>query len=318
MYAPAAATLTHDAKAGTVVYLVSVGGTYFLVTDLSKHLTITKAQNALSTDGALRLTGAVFGLYRAFDVDLNTDISAATALVSGIGGSLLGYRLGRGLTDAESKAMTSGSTFGGATAIGVAGTLGLFETDNTERWLAATAVAGGVIGYFTGPTYPRSVRYNVTKGDIQLIDLAALLGVMSAAIPIADNNDVDSRLASGLLTAGGLVGLWAGDRIFAQRYDHTESESRLVALGALAGGLIGAAIPVLAESESGPFILGSVTLGAIVGTMGAERLVVPRAARPDTRRSGASNAPGLQLNLGAAAMAALRRPGVYQIGRITF
>jgi hypothetical protein len=318
MYAPAAAALTHDAKAGTVVYLVSVGGTYFLVTDWSKHLTITKAQNALSTDGALRLTGAVFGVYRAFDVDLNTDISAATVLAGGIGGSLLGYRLGRGLTDAEAKAMTSGSTFGGLTAIGLAGTLGLFERDTAERWVAATAVAGGVVGYFAGPSYPRSVRYNVTKGDIQLIDLASLLGVMSAAIPIADNEDVDSRLASGLLTAGGLIGLWTGDRIFARRYDHTENDSRLVALGAIAGGLIGAAIPVLAESESASFILGSVTLGAMVGTMGAEKLVLPRRARPDASRSGAGRESGLRLNLAAAAMAALRRPGVYGIGRIRF
>jgi hypothetical protein len=318
MYAPAAAALTHDAKAGTVLYLVSVGGAYFLVTDLSKHITITKARNALATDGALRLAGALFGLFRALDVDLNTDISASTVLVGGIGGSALGFRLGRGLTDAEAKAMTSGSTLAGLAAVGVAGTLGVVEAKNSERLVAATAVAGGVVGYFLGPAYPRSVRYTVTKGDIRLLDLAALLGAMTAVIPIASNEDADSRLASALLTAGGLVGLWAGDRLFVRRYDHTESESRLVALGALAGGLIGAAVPVLAESENGTFILGSVTLGAIVGTIGAESLVNPRVARPDVRRTGSRDGRGLRLDLCGAALAALGRPGVYPIARLTF
>ena len=162
--APAAAALTHDAKAGTVLYLVSVGGAYFLVTDLSKHITVTKAQNALATDGALRLTGALFGLY-GISLSADTDISASTVLIGGIGGSALGFRLGRGLTDAEA-AMTSGSTLGGLTALGIAGTLGIAELENPERWVAASTLAGGVLGYFVGPVYPRSVRYTVTKSDI--------------------------------------------------------------------------------------------------------------------------------------------------------
>jgi hypothetical protein len=222
------------------------------------------------------------------------------------------------LTDAEAKAMTSGSTFGALTALGVAGTLGIAEKENPERLVAASLLTGGVLGYFIGPAYPRSVRYTVTKGDIQLMDLAALLGAAAAVIPIASNDEADSRLASGLLTGGGLAGLWLGDRLFVRRYDHTESDARLVALGAIAGGLIGAAAPVLAESENGTFILGSVTLGAVVGTIGAEKLVNPRVARPDPRRTSSRDGRGLRLDLGSAALAALGRPGVYPIARLTF
>jgi hypothetical protein len=317
MYGPSAAALTHDAKAGTVVYLVSVGGTYFLITDMSKHITVTRAQNALTTDGALRTTALLFGSYLAFGTEVNSDIAAATALAGGIGGSVIGYRLGRGVTDAESKAMTSGSTIGALGAVGIAGTFGLGELENRERWIATAAVVGGLLGYGIGPVYPRNTRYTVTKGDIQLIDLAALLGGMVGAIPIAGDDHPDTRLASGLITAGGLVGLWAGDRGFARPFDHTESDSRLVGLGALAGGLLGAAVPVLTESDNGSFILGSVTLGAVLGTIGAESLVGPRTVRDQTR-TGSNNGREFRLNLGGAAMAALGRPGIFPIGRITF
>ena len=317
MYGPSAAALTHDAKAGTVVYLVSVGGTYFLVTDLSKHLSVTRAQNALASDGALRTTGLLFGTYLAFGVDVNSDIGAATVLAGGIGGSVIGYRLGRGLTDVESKAMTSGSTIGALGAAGLAGTFGVGEIENPERWIATAAVVGGLLGYGIGPVYPRQTTYRVTKGDIQLVDLAGLLGGMAGAIAIAGDDDPDTRLASGLITAGGALGLWIGDRAFARPYNHTESDSRLVGLGALAGGLIGAAVPVLTESDNGSFILGSVTLGAVLGTVGAESLVGPRTVRGQTR-TGSNNGREFRLNLGGAAMAAVGRAGIYPIGRITF
>jgi hypothetical protein len=318
MYAPAAAALTHDAKAGTVLYLVSVGGAYFVVTDLSKHIGVTNAQNALATDGALRTTAMLFGVLRAFDVEITTNLGAATTLVGGIGGSVLGFRLGRGLTDAEAKSMTTGSTVAALTALGIAGVAGLGELEENEiqRWAPAVAVAGGLVGYFAGPAYPRGVPYTVTKGDIQLIDLAGLLGVMTAGVAIAGQESPDTRLVSGLLLGGGLVGLWAGDRIFARNYDHSESDARLVALGALAGGLIGAAVPVLTESDNGSVILGSVTAGALLGTMAAESLVLPKVARPESR--GANAGGGLRLNLGGLAMAALRRPGLYPVGHVTF
>jgi len=318
MYAPAAAALTHDGKAGTVVYLVSVGGAYFLVTDFSKHISVTRAQNALASDGALRTTGLLFGTYAAFGADVNSDIAAATALAGGIGGSVIGYRLGRGMTDAESKAMTSGSTIGALGAAGLAGAFGVGEVEKPERWFATAAVVGGILGYGVGPLYPRHTSYSVTKGDIQLVDLAGLLGGMAGGIAVAGSNDPDSRLASGLVTAGGAVGLLVGDRAFARRYNHTESDARLVGLGALAGGLIGAAVPVLTESDNGSFILGSVTLGAVLGTIGAESLVGPRTVRGPTSRVGSDDGRGLKLNLGGAAMAALGRPGFYPIARLTF
>jgi len=175
---------------------------------------------------------------------------------------------------------------------------------------------GGILGYGVGPLYPRHTSYSVTKGDIQLVDLAGLLGGMAGGIAVAGSDDPDSRLASGLVTAGGAIGLLIGDRAFARRYNHTESDARLVGLGALAGGLIGAAVPVLTESDNGSFILGSVTLGAVLGTIGAESLIGPRTVRE--RRTGSSDGREFRLNLSGAAMAAFGRPGIYPIGRITF
>ena len=312
LYGPALSALTHDAQVGTAVYLIAVGSTFFLVTNLAKHTRITKAQNVLGTDGALRGTGLMLGALHVLGAEIDQDAGSIAVLVGGIGGSFIGYGLGRGLTPSEAEAMTLGSDLGALTAIGIGG---LFHLDSDGRALTAMALTGGVAGYAAGLRYPRRAHYTVTRGDAQLLRLTGLLGVMTAAIPIASSaDDVNPHLASALLTGGLIAGVVLGDRLLVRPVDHTESEALLVAVGAVAGGLMGAAIPVLSRSDDASHILSTVTLGAVVGAVAAERLVAPRTAIP---RAGSSTGR-LQLDLGALAMAGLRRPGVYPVFRLSF
>jgi len=314
MYSPAVAALTHDATAGATLYLLGIGGSFFALTDLSRRTTITKAQNTLATDGALRATGLLFATYHAFGTRPSSDLGAATVLIGGIGGSIVGYQLGRGLTPGEAKAMSFGSTLAGLTALGVGGAVGLLADDG--RGATALSVVGGISGYALGRSYPRRAAYSVTSGDIQMLGVSGLLGIMTAGLPMIHRDTPDLPATSALLTAGMLAGVWVGDRVFVRPFDHTDADANLVALGTVAGGLIGAAPPTLAQSENRTAYLLSITAGAALGTWGAEMLVSPRRAGANTRRVGSANR--VQFDPAALALTALRRPGAYSVLRLSF
>jgi hypothetical protein len=285
LYGPAAATLTHNGSTGAGVYLITTGASFFYLADLAKHVTVTRAQNHLATDGAIRGSLMVGGALNALGIDPNQDWGAASTLIGGIGGSVVGYYWGKRLTDSEAHSATVGSTLLAATAAGIAGSLGAFDSDNNDRAVSATLVSAAAVGYPIGLRYPRHASYTVTAGDVRLVPLASVLALGVVGTPIIDSH-MDSHAIGGILTAGFIAGTLIGDRAFVRPVDHTESDATLVWLGALAGGLIGAAPPVIAQSEDAHFALGSVTLGAILGTIAAEHLVEPRRAGALSTRVG--------------------------------
>jgi hypothetical protein len=177
-------------------------------------------------------------------------------------------------------------------------------------------VTAGVIGYPLGLRYPRRAPYTVTAGDVRLLPLAGLLALGVVGAPIVDTN-IDEHLAGGLLTAGFVVGTFLGDRALVRPVDHTESDASLVWLGALAGGLIGAAPPVIAESDDAHFALASVTLGAILGTVAAEHLVEPRRAGTVSSRVGRGG-PSLELQPFGLVGAVSRQPGIHPLLTLRF
>ena len=169
MYGPALASLTNDGSTGTGAYLLSVGGTFFVLTDMAKHRSITKAQNSLATDGAIRGWAATALAADALNIDLSNHGAAMTALIGGIGGSIVGYQRGEHLTNSEAQAAMTGSTLAAGTLLGLSGTFGLANEYN--HFASAALVAGGVAGYVLGPRYPRQAGYTVTAGDISLVRL---------------------------------------------------------------------------------------------------------------------------------------------------
>ena len=145
LYGPLIASLSDDGQAATAMYLIAVGGSYFALSNISKTTAVTRAQNDLATDGAVRGAATAVGLMATFGGDdIDDEVYSAAALTGAVAGSALGYIRGRGLTDSEAHGAMKFSTFAGATAFGIAGTAGLFDDagDGAER-LVAGAVVGG-------------------------------------------------------------------------------------------------------------------------------------------------------------------------------
>lgn len=292
LYGPLLAALANDAKTGTVLYLLGAGGSYFAVTGLSRNIRVTRAQNHLATDGALRGFAAANGLLTAFAGDVpDGKTVAGVGLAGALAGSIGGFQYGRRLTDAEAHATTSASSFAALTALGLLGATGAFESTVSERDVAASMVATGAVGYLAGRSYPRRARYTVTAGDVDILWVGAALGAAAAVTPFV-GSDANEQAAFGAATAGMLGGMVLAERGWSRPYDHTTSDVGQIWLGTIAGGLVGAALVVLTEPGE-KMATGMVTVGAAAGALAAHSLVGPapagaRRARRET--SGASRA----------------------------
>jgi hypothetical protein len=191
VYGPALAALTGDPAVGSALYLVATGATFFTLSAMSRRVPVSRAQNHLSTDGALRGALMANGLvYVVSEDNASTEAVALATLAGGIGGAVAGFRIGRGLTDSEAKASTAGSTFLAATTLGALGATGLLEDRGSARLAVGTTIAAGLVGYPVGLLYPRRARYTVTAGDVDMLGTAAALGVLAALTPVVD---VDAR-----------------------------------------------------------------------------------------------------------------------------
>ena len=111
-----------------------------------------------------------------------------------------------------------------------------------------------------------------------------------------------------------------GNYAIARREDLSTSEANIATVGAIAGGLIGLAVPVLTQSNDNSLIFGSAGFGATLGmaiTLGiTKQNRAGGAARVGSlRRSGWSvTAPSASALAGLAA----RAPGRYPLLRVTF
>ena len=316
VYGPSLAALSNDAKAGTALYLLATGASYFITTSITRRSTVTAAQNHLATDGALRGWGLGAGIVYSFtgdDVDGQT--VAGAGLAGALGGAVLGFNRAKRFTDAEAQATTSVSNLFAATAFGVSGASGLIDDTNDGRVAVAATVAAGLVGYALGPTYPRRAKYAVTSGDIQVTQLGALLGGAIALTPfIRDDTDVEPEPIFAAGTAGLLLGTYLTERQWARRYDHGSWDAGQTMLGTAAGGLMGAAAAVFTEPNAQTtyaLVVGGSVLGALIGHNLAGP---PRAA--STRTSGI----GTRFNFDPSALglAAAGVPGRHALISLSF
>jgi hypothetical protein len=169
----------------------------------------------------------------------------------------------------------------------VIGTAGGFRGDDA-RWETAGLVGAALAGYPGGLRYVRRASYNVTPGDLGVLSTTGVLGLMGAGTIVADAN---AQVVTGLLTAGFLGGLAAGDRLFVRPFDFTDGEGWLVRLGALAGGAVAVAIPLAAEVENGRVYLGLATLGAAIGMGITTKMLAPLRSQ-QSRAAGTGNGRG--------------------------
>ncbi len=278
LYAPLAATLSGDGKAGAVIWTLGTGASYFVLSGITRNQTITRAQNHLATDGALRGALMANGVLRLAQTDPGSDAYVGTALAGALGGAVLGASLGRRWTDGEAHAATLGSTLAASTALGTLGVVGVLDanSDDDERLIAGSMVAGGIAGYALGVRYPRIAPYRVTSGDVDALGITAAIGTLAGVIPHL-GNDPSERAIAATMTIGGLAGVVIGERLLAKRFDHSEADTWRLWLGTIAGGLVGAGVGILAESNATVGV-SLTTVGASTGLWLAHRLISPERA----------------------------------------
>ncbi|HET9426630.1 MAG TPA: hypothetical protein VFO55_14805 [Gemmatimonadaceae bacterium] len=319
IYGPSLSTLTGDASAGAGVYLLTVGGTFFALNNFARQRIITKAQNALTTDGAFRGWSASALTIGALGADsLSEDAVAITALIGGIGGSILGYQRGKRLTHGEAQAAMTGSTLLAAGTLGL-GFMGGLVKEGDGQAASAAVLAGGIAGYVLGPKYPRNAPYTVTAGDVGVVRLGAFLGSLAAITPFVDS-DIDGKAAAGILTAGLAGGAIVADRIGAKPFNHSISDSRMIYLGALGGALMGVALPVMTQSDNATFVMTMVTGGAIAGSFVTQNIMKPSregsAAFTPSGNSSNRASSRIEFSPEGLALAAAKQRGMHSVLRV--
>jgi hypothetical protein len=290
VFGPAAAALTDDPAAGTAAYLIVTGGTFFMAAQRSKHGSVSRAQNHLAWHGARQGAGAAYlATYAIAGDDIDEKAFAAATLVGGVLGDIIGDRLGRPMTDAEAHGVSHGGVVLPVLVSGALGTVGLSRDEGPRRGLAAVALGAQALGYPLGMRYVRGPRYRVTAGDVGSLVVGEAIGVAAAVSIIGDNDGVSDEIAAGAITAGFALGAIVADRAFVNPFDYTDSESRLLQLGTLAGGVVALAVPVAAQANDARPYFAAATVGGLLGAVLTHRLLEPARASANgslTRRTG--------------------------------
>lgn len=320
LYGPLAASLVDDGTSASAAYLLVAGGSFFASYAAAQSQPFTRAQNDLAAH--LAVDGAAMAGLISYAADNNYDKpERGLTLAAAVTGTIVGASLGRSLTDAESHAASAGVMMTGLTGWGISAALGA-----EGRAQAAVAAGSGIIGYGIGLAYPRNASYTVTAGDVNAVYTTALLGAGVGGTLIGDANPSDQMVAA-VATPAYLIGAWAGDRLIAKRFDLTMAQGRILQVGAVAGSLMGLALPVLSQSGDVALNLGFATAGGIIGTAVTLQTMAPRraglsgsetgASRLDRGRVGARD--GLRIDIAPALVGALSgAPGKYSIVHWTF
>jgi hypothetical protein len=318
-YGPTFATLVgDDALSFTAGYLLMAGGSFFVATELTRQLEITRARQILSSRMAWR--GTMNGIFIGAATDMGYRRSLGMGWLLGTGGTALGLYAGRNLTEGEAVAMVVGHDIAHLSAYAVFLMVDpnsdLGTTDGlSPQYRTLGATVAGWAGYRLGLGYARSASYEVTAGDALLLWSGAAIGATAFGALIADGNP-EPQTVAGTVLAGGLAGIWGADRWLVRRFDHTTSEGSLVALGGIAGALIGIGTGVLivGEAERGASV--TMAFGA-AGAAGGIWLT-ERYAQPAMDGGGAREVGRVHFNpMGAMALAS-RAEGLHPLLRITF
>ena len=317
VYAPAFAAMAgRDGLTGTAAYLVMGGATFFGAAELTRHVRMTEARVLMSSAMGLRTAGEA--LLIAGQSDLDARQGAALVLLGGLAGTGSGLYFGGGLTGGEAAATVMGHdlALGTAVALTFAGDTDPFDTTGVDRTSSAVAwTASGLGGYFLGRWYAGIAPHNITVGDLQTLWTGATVGVLGAGTAIASSSPNPEVTATTLL-GGAWLGILLTERTLVRKFDHTRGEANLVALGGVAGGLMGVGVGLLVAGEADrgeSLTLGFATAGAVAGVAMTERYV-----QPDRDRGRLAWLERVQVTPGALAAVAAGTPGRHTLVRLTF
>jgi hypothetical protein len=292
IWGPALGVITEDGRAAAALELLTIGATFFVTASLAKSRSITSAQSSLAWDGALK--GGLIGLgltYAALgEENLSERGAAAGALAGSLVGTGWGFNAGISRTDGEAAAASYFSLYLPALGAGLLRMSGGFQGDEA-RGEVLGLVGASLLGYPLGFRYARRVPYAVTAGDMGALTTASLLGILSSSVLIAEGSHSDANVAA-VLTSGLVAGSILGDRVLVRRFDHTDNEGWLTGVGALAGGLMGLAIPIGTGVEDDRAVTAYAAAGALIGLAMTEAITQPREG---SRRSASRGRSGTNL-----------------------
>jgi hypothetical protein len=324
-YGPTFAGAISDNSTGiTAGYLVVAGGTFFAASEIARRTSISRAQSDLAFN--MGHNGALAGWATMYVLGASNRAQSGGAFVGGLAGAGLGVGIGRSMTEADAVGAAFGSDMGAIIGWGameaIRGDQTCTQPDptlppNCSRHLGVRTevtmiLASGIIGYPMGVLYPRNARYSVTPGDIETLWATTLVGMAtSGALFIGENRS--RRAVATSLTAGGVLGIIAGDRLLVQRYDHSRTDGGRVKLGAFAGGLMGAGIATLPNTNNpNPhLVLGLTAAGSLAGIIITERYLNPPSDAGRPRIS-------VTFNPASVALLAARTPGNHSLINVRF
>jgi hypothetical protein len=323
VYGPTFAGAIADNGAGaTAGYLVVAGGTFFAASEISRRMFISRAQSDLAFN--MGHNGALAGWATMYLIRATDRAQSAGAFVGGLAGATLGLGWAGSMTESDADGAAFGSDFGALVAWGTVEAIRGQETctfDATvgtrcrrsfsNRAEVMTILASGIVGYPLGLLYPRNARYNVTPGDIQTLWATTVIGMSAAGTFIGDKTT--GRAVATALTAGGVLGVIAGDRFVVQRFDHGRTEGGRVVLGTVAGGLMGAGVATLFDTDhpNTHLVLGLASVGALGGLIATESYLDPAADAGPRRFS-------VTFNPASLALLATRTPGNHALLNVRF
>jgi hypothetical protein len=322
VYGPTFAGAVGDNGAGyTAAYLVVAGGSFFAASEISRRVSISRAQNDLSFNTGRN--GALAGWATTYLMGMTGRAQSAGAFIGGITGTALGLRLARNMSEADAVGAGFGADISALIAWGATEALtgeprctqanGFFECSDriSDKAQVAVILGSGLLGYPLGVLYPRNARYNVTPGDIQTLYATTALGILAGVTFLPESPKTSTAYAAA--TTGGVIGLIAGDRFLVRRFDHGRGEASRATLGTAAGALMGAGVAALIDTdlESPQLVFGSATLGGLLGLIVAEKYVD---AAPDAGRRGAR----ISFNPASILSIATRTPGNHSLINVRF
>ena len=222
-----------------------------------------------------------------------------TAGLAALGGALEGaisYRIARrnNWSAGHAEMVTATGIGGNLVGVGIGGAIVGEEPDidGSSRVIAGASLLGSIGGAYLGHRMGRTNRY--TEGDARVYAQAALQGANLMGSFLSTQDDVSIRGVSLLLSGSGVGGAVLGRYLVRDR-DFTGTQGSLVALGSVAGSLLGLA--VTAGGESGEAAAVVQALGSAAG-FGITYAVLEGDARRQAARG--TSSLNLDLNVGPA------------------
>jgi hypothetical protein len=323
-YGPAFSLSIADNGAGAAAgYFVVAGGTFFAASEISRRMFISRAQSDLAFN--MGHNGTLAGWAAMYVLNGSKRPQAAGAFIGGLAGAALGLSTARNMTEADAVGSAFGSDMGALIGWGTTEAIRGKETCTfdpvsfvetctralSNRTEVAMILASGLVGYPLGLLYPRNARYHVTPGDIQTLWGTAILGMTTTSAFLGAKSSGRARAATA--TTGGVLGIIAGDRFLVQRYDHSRTDGGRVVLGTVAGGLMGAGVATLFNTDNPDphFVLGLAAVGGLAGTIITEHYLDPASDAGPPRFH-------VTFNPASIALLAARSPGNHSLLNVRF